>query len=180
MATSSSQVLQPLSSVLSDRTGTVLECHKSSEPALLGAIWKFTASHREERRGEGRRERGRERERERGCGTPTAPSRGIPRAVLVSPVVVFKLARLAENTDDHCVLQGFPLRESPEPRTQGGKRALQGYEAGNSESTLCWKEGGVRRGKRTWDGCTIKKGLGRVFMLLVEGYARQPSPSIPL
>lgn len=60
---------------------------------LPGAIWKFTASHREEGRKEGRRERGREREREKGCGHPRTISG-------VSPVVVFKLARLAENTDD--------------------------------------------------------------------------------
>lgn len=36
-------------------------------------------------------------ERERDPGTPTAAAQGVPRAVLVSPGVVFKLARLAEH-----------------------------------------------------------------------------------
>lgn len=81
--------------MLSDRTGTVLERNKSSEPALLRAVQKFTASQREEQRRE--EERRRQRERERDPGTPTAAAQGVSRAVLASPGVVCKLARLAEH-----------------------------------------------------------------------------------
>lgn len=35
---------------------------------------------------------------------------------------------------------------------------------------LCCKRSGVRRGKRILGGCTMEKGLGRVFMLFAEGY----------
>lgn len=45
---------------------------------------------------------------------------------------------------------------------------------------FCCKRSGVRRGKRILGGCTMEKGLGRVFMLFAEGYARQLSSSTPL